>query len=109
MRKEQWYSKESSVRVQLDLAEACNAPGAAQSLHACQLSNSRSMLPAVTPMDTVLSCNPPQVGWVTGPARLVGAVAKAHQFVTFCIPGNLQRGVAHGLQHEQRFYRCAVC
>ena len=46
-----------------------------------------------------------QVGWVTGPARLVAAIAKAHQFVTFCIPSNLQRAVAFGLQHEQSFYK----
>jgi aspartate/methionine/tyrosine aminotransferase len=46
-----------------------------------------------------------QVGWVTGPARLVAAIAKAHQFVTFCIPSNLQRAVAFGLQHEQPFYK----
>jgi hypothetical protein len=45
---------------------------------------------------------------VTGPARLVAAIAKAHQFVTFCIPSNLQRAVAFGLQHEQPFYKQAV-
>ena len=46
-----------------------------------------------------------QVGWVTGPARLVAAIAKAHQFVAFCIHSNLQRAVAFGLQHEQPFYK----
>lgn len=55
---------------------------------------------------TVSACL--QVGWVTGPARLVGAIAKAHQFVTFCIPSNLQRGVAFGLQNEQWFYTYVV-
>lgn len=45
-----------------------------------------------------------KIGWVTGPAPLVAAVAKAHQFTVFCIPSNLQRGVAFGLQGERHFY-----
>ena len=48
-----------------------------------------------------------QIGWATGPAHLVAVIAKAHQFVTFCVPSNLQRAVAFGLQQEQGFYRCA--
>jgi aspartate/methionine/tyrosine aminotransferase len=31
------------------------------------------------------------------------AVTKAHQFLTFAIPGALQQGVAHGLRHEMDF------
>lgn len=49
-----------------------------------------------------------QIGWVTGPAQLVAAVAKAHQFTVFCIPSNLQRGVAFGLREERHFYECAL-
>lgn len=40
-----------------------------------------------------------KVGWVTGPAELVKLVAKAHQFLTFATPPNLQAAVAHGLDH----------
>ncbi|KAK9832533.1 hypothetical protein WJX81_006591 [Elliptochloris bilobata] len=45
-----------------------------------------------------------KIGWVTGPARLVTAVAKAHQFVTFTVASSLQRAVAYGLDHEVAFY-----
>lgn len=45
-----------------------------------------------------------KVGWIEGPAPLIGVIAKAHQFVTFTTPPALQVGVAHGLDHEQRFY-----
>lgn len=38
-----------------------------------------------------------KVGWVTGPAALVKFVAKAHQFLTFTTPPNLQAAVAYGL------------
>jgi len=38
-----------------------------------------------------------KVGWVTGPAALVRLVAKAHQFLTFTTPPNLQAAVAYGL------------
>jgi aspartate/methionine/tyrosine aminotransferase len=48
-----------------------------------------------------------QIGWVTGPARLVAAVSKAHQFVTFTVASSLQRAVAYGLDHEAVFYTCA--
>jgi aspartate/methionine/tyrosine aminotransferase len=44
---------------------------------------------------------------VTGPARLVAAVSKAHQFVTFTVASSLQRAVAYGLDHEAVFYTCA--
>lgn len=38
-----------------------------------------------------------KVGWVTGPASLVGVVARAHQYLTFTTPPNLQAAVALGL------------
>ena len=44
-----------------------------------------------------------KIGWLAGPAALMDAVAKAHQFLTFAIPGALQAGVAHGLGHEMDF------
>ena len=44
-----------------------------------------------------------KVGWVTGPARLIQVVTKAHQFLTFTTSPALQLGVAHGLAHEIDF------
>lgn len=45
-----------------------------------------------------------QVGWATGPAHLISAVAKAHQFLVFTVPSALQAAVAHGLDHEAQFF-----
>jgi N-succinyldiaminopimelate aminotransferase len=44
-----------------------------------------------------------KVGWVTGPAKLVDIVAKAHQFITFTTPTALQIGVAYGIEHAIDF------
>lgn len=41
---------------------------------------------------------------MTGPAALLAPVIKAHQFVTFTLPTNLQRAVAYGLDKERAFY-----
>jgi aspartate/methionine/tyrosine aminotransferase len=49
----------------------------------------------------------PQVGWCTGSAALISAVAKAHQFLVFTVPSNLQRAVAYGIDHEASFYEYA--
>jgi aspartate/methionine/tyrosine aminotransferase len=40
-----------------------------------------------------------KVGWLTGPAALVSVVARAHQYLTFTTPPNLQAGVAWGLDN----------
>ncbi len=45
-----------------------------------------------------------KVGWVEGPAALVGAIAKAHQFITFTTPNALQIAVAHGLTTAEDFF-----
>jgi len=45
-----------------------------------------------------------KVGWVEGPASLIGAVAKAHQFLTFTTAPALQIAVAEGLTNQQSFY-----
>ncbi len=45
-----------------------------------------------------------QVGWMTGPAALLGPIIKAHQFMVFTVPSNLQRAVAYGLDNESSFY-----
>jgi N-succinyldiaminopimelate aminotransferase len=44
-----------------------------------------------------------KIGWLTGPAVLMETVTKAHQFLTFAIPGALQQGVAHGLTDAMGF------
>ncbi|HEY4939887.1 MAG TPA: aminotransferase [Rhizomicrobium sp.] len=44
-----------------------------------------------------------KVGWVTGPAKLVDIVTKAHQFITFTTPTALQLGVAYGLEQQIDF------
>lgn len=38
-----------------------------------------------------------KVGWVVAPPPMAEAIAKAHQFVTFSTPPNLQSAVAYGL------------
>jgi aspartate/methionine/tyrosine aminotransferase len=38
-----------------------------------------------------------KVGWVVAPPEMAEAIAKAHQFVTFSTPPNLQSAVAYGL------------
>jgi aspartate/methionine/tyrosine aminotransferase len=45
-----------------------------------------------------------KVGWVEGPAALIGAIAKAHQFITFTTPNALQIAVAHGIEKAEDYY-----
>ncbi len=45
-----------------------------------------------------------KVGYITASPKLLGIVAKAHQFLVFTTPPNLQRAVAHGLDNEQEWY-----
>jgi aspartate/methionine/tyrosine aminotransferase len=45
-----------------------------------------------------------KVGYVSGPARLVSVVAKAHQNLTFTTPPNLQRAVAAGLGKDDGYF-----
>ena len=45
-----------------------------------------------------------KVGYLTAPAHLLSAIAKAHQFVTFTTPTNLQRAVAMGLEQEDCYF-----
>ncbi|MTI42623.1 aspartate/methionine/tyrosine aminotransferase [Roseibium hamelinense] len=45
-----------------------------------------------------------KVGYVTGPAHLIDPIAKAHQFVTFTTPPNLQKAVAYGLGKNADYY-----
>lgn len=45
-----------------------------------------------------------KVGYITGPARLIEVITRAHQWVTFTTPPALQMAVAHGLVHERAFF-----
>lgn len=45
-----------------------------------------------------------KVGYVTGAAPLLQPVAKAHQFLTFTTPPNLQAAVAYGLGKEDGYF-----
>jgi aspartate/methionine/tyrosine aminotransferase len=45
-----------------------------------------------------------KVGYITADGSLLGVLAKAHQFLVFTTPPNLQRAVAYGLDNEQPWY-----
>ena len=45
-----------------------------------------------------------KVGYITGPAHLIDPIAKAHQWVTFTTPPNLQKAVAFGLAKDDGYY-----
>ena len=45
-----------------------------------------------------------KVGYVTGPKNLVDAAARAHQYVTFTTPPNLQHAVAKGLALPKAYF-----
>ncbi|MEO7732243.1 MAG: aminotransferase [Kofleriaceae bacterium] len=46
-----------------------------------------------------------KVGYITAPAAMMRPITKAHQFVTFTTPPNLQHAVAVGLGLEDGFFR----
>ncbi|WP_422038126.1 aminotransferase [Roseibium sp.] len=46
-----------------------------------------------------------KVGYITGPAALLDPIGKAHQWVTFTTPPNLQRAVAYGLRKDDSYYQ----
>ncbi|MGL4240634.1 MAG: aminotransferase [Beijerinckiaceae bacterium] len=45
-----------------------------------------------------------KVGFVCAPAPIMRVLAKAHQFLTFTTPPNLQAGVAHGLMKDDDYF-----
>ncbi|SDH69290.1 aminotransferase [Roseospirillum parvum] len=49
-----------------------------------------------------------KVGFITAAPLLLGAVARAHQFLTFTTPIGLQAGVAYGLGKEDGYYQGLV-
>jgi aspartate/methionine/tyrosine aminotransferase len=46
-----------------------------------------------------------KVGWIVAPPELSTAISKAHQYVTYATPPNLQAAVAFGLAKGQDYYR----
>ena len=42
-----------------------------------------------------------KVGWLAAPPRLAEVIARAHQYLTFATPPNLQAAVAFGLRHPE--------
>jgi N-succinyldiaminopimelate aminotransferase len=45
-----------------------------------------------------------KTGYVNGPAALIAAIAKVHQYLVFAVPPNLQRAVAHGLGLDDSYF-----
>jgi N-succinyldiaminopimelate aminotransferase len=45
-----------------------------------------------------------KVGFVCAPAPIMKVLAKAHQFLTFTTPPNLQAAVAHGLMKDDAYF-----
>ena len=45
-----------------------------------------------------------KVGYITAAPTLLATIARAHQFLVFTTPPNLQRAVAYGLDQEQQWY-----
>ncbi|MXN65771.1 aminotransferase [Stappia sp. GBMRC 2046] len=45
-----------------------------------------------------------KVGYITASPKLLDPIAKAHQFVTFTTPPNLQKAVAYGLGKEDGYF-----
>lgn len=45
-----------------------------------------------------------KVGFISAAPELLGVISRAHQFLVFTTPPNLQAAVAHGLEHEIDWY-----
>ena len=45
-----------------------------------------------------------KVGWIVAPEELAVPISKAHQYLTFATPTNLQAAVAYGLHKEQAYF-----
>jgi aspartate/methionine/tyrosine aminotransferase len=46
-----------------------------------------------------------KVGWIAAPEALAVPISKAHQYMTFATPPNLQAAVAYGLGKSEDYYR----
>lgn len=45
-----------------------------------------------------------KVGYTAGPPDLIGAMARAHQYLTFATPPSLQKAVAYGLNKDTAYF-----
>ncbi len=45
-----------------------------------------------------------KVGWIVAPEKLAVPISKAHQYLTFATPTNLQAAVAYGLGKDQAYF-----
>ena len=45
-----------------------------------------------------------KIGYITAPAKMMNAIAKTHQFVTFTTPPALQKAIALGLNKERDYF-----
>lgn len=45
-----------------------------------------------------------KVGYITAPSHLLTPIARAHQFLTFTTPPNLQAAVAYGLDKDESYF-----
>jgi N-succinyldiaminopimelate aminotransferase len=45
-----------------------------------------------------------KVGWIVAPAAIGAVIAKAHQYIAYATPPNLQAAVAYGLGKEQVYF-----
>lgn len=45
-----------------------------------------------------------KVGWIVAPPDLLGPISKAHQFLAFATPPNLQAAVAYGLAKDDSYF-----
>tara|TARA_B100000676_G_C18074667_1_gene846770 strand:+ start:561 stop:1721 length:1161 start_codon:yes stop_codon:yes gene_type:complete len=46
-----------------------------------------------------------KVGYITADSKLLTTISKAHQFITFTTPPNLQAAVAYGLSKNQEYFQ----
>ncbi|MFQ5564692.1 MAG: aminotransferase [Parvularculaceae bacterium] len=49
-----------------------------------------------------------RIGYATGPERLIAAMTKTHQFLTYTIQPHLQKAVAYGLDMNDGYYEAFV-
>jgi len=45
-----------------------------------------------------------RIGYISGPARLISGVMKAHQFIAYTCPPHLQKAVAEGLAYPDSYF-----
>eukprot|EP00929_Paragymnodinium_shiwhaense_P055406 TRINITY_DN27753_c0_g1_i1.p1 TRINITY_DN27753_c0_g1~~TRINITY_DN27753_c0_g1_i1.p1 ORF type:complete len:445 (-),score=68.39 TRINITY_DN27753_c0_g1_i1:193-1488(-) len=82
-----------------EVYEACIFPGA-QHRRICDADGMWDRTLSIGSASKLLSLTGWRVGWVSGPADLVGAAKTVHAYTTFCAPAPLQEGVAAAMEAE---------